>query len=133
MTEEKEKEIETLLNSYGTALNSSNAGAILDLYGSAPVVIQQNSQAVVGRDAVRKSLDQALKTLKFDYAINIDEVEISGDVAWARTTATNRIRNLATGKQAEFGVNQVWVFRSESGAWKIHLYFYSASSPTTAS
>ncbi len=130
---EDKSSIETLLKNYGTALSSSNTHAILDLFGLDPVVVPQNSPPVVGRDEVSKFLNHSFRTFKFDYQVTIDELEVSGDLAWARTSAINRTRILSSGKEIEVGVNQHWIFRRGGGGWKIHLYSFAANSPPPSS
>jgi uncharacterized protein (TIGR02246 family) len=135
MTDEENDKtsIETLLKSYETALNAGDANAIMDLLVENPIFIQQNAQPVIGRDLFRKTTEQTFKTIKFDEHFTLHEVEISGDQAWARTSASVKIRNLASGKETVGGGNQLWVFTREDGGWKVRSYMAAASSPPPAS
>jgi ketosteroid isomerase-like protein len=119
MTNEKEKEIETLLRSYETALDAVDTNSIMDLLGTNPVFIIQNSPAQVGRDTIRKQTDQTFKATKFDIHFNVQEVEILGDLAWARTSHPRG--------------NQLWIFHRENDKWKVHRYSAAANSPPQTS
>lgn len=119
MADEKEKEIETLLRSYETALDAGDTKAIMNLLGANPVFIIQNSQAQVGRDTIRNQTDQTFKAIKFDVHFTLHEVEIQGDTAWARTSHPRG--------------NQLWIFHRENSKWKVHRYSAAANSPPQAS
>ena len=129
---EKSASIEKLIKGYESALNASNTNAVLDLYAVNPVFMPQNAPAMVGRDAVRKAYDQVFSTIKLNVRFTVHEVETLGDVAWARTSSAGRTRILAAGKEVEEGNNELFVFRRENGAWKIHRYLFASNHPAAA-
>lgn len=118
MTEDKSS-IETLLKSYESALNAGNTNASMDLFGTEPVLMIQNSPATTGRDAVQRQIEQTYKAVKFDVHFAVHEIEIQKDLAWARTSHPRG--------------NQLWIFRRENGEWKVHRYMAAANSPPQAS
>ncbi|MEN1314839.1 nuclear transport factor 2 family protein, partial [Pseudomonas aeruginosa] len=79
--------IQSILQSYETALNANDIDAILDLYGEAPVFIPQHAPALVGREAVRAGYQQVFASIKLQIRFDIHEVEVIGDWAWARTSS----------------------------------------------
>jgi uncharacterized protein (TIGR02246 family) len=121
--------IQSVLRSYEAALNSNAVDTILDLYGSEPVFMPQHAPALVGRDAVRAGYEQVFATIKLDVHFEIHEVEEAGDWAWARTSSAGRTRILAAGAEVAEGNNELFVFRREHGAWKIHRYLFSTTQP----
>ena len=50
-------------------------------------------------------------------------------MAWLRSTSAGRIKVLATGVESADSFNQLFVFRRESGAWKIRSYLYASNRP----
>jgi ketosteroid isomerase-like protein len=89
----------------------------------------QHAPALVGRDAVRAGYQQVFETLKLNIRFEIHEVQQTGDWAWARTTSAGRTRILAAGAEVAEGNNELFVFRLENGAWKIHRYLFSTNRP----
>ena len=121
--------IQSLLRSYESALNTGAIEAIVDLYGSEPVFMPQHAPALVGRDAVRAGYEQVFATIKLDVRFEIHEVEEAGDYAWARTSSTGRTKILAAGEEVAEGNNELFIFRREQGAWKIHRYLFATTQP----
>lgn len=123
--------IQSVLRSYEAALNANAIDTILDLYGSEPVFMPQHAPALVGRGAVRAGYEQVFATIKLDVRFEIHEVEEAGDYAWARTSSAGRTKILATGVQVAEGNNELFIFRRENGAWKIHRYLFATTQPRT--
>jgi ketosteroid isomerase-like protein len=121
--------IQSILQSYETALNTNAVDTILGLYGSEPVFMPQHAPALVGRAAVRAGYEQVFATLKLDVYFEIHEVEENGDTAWARTSSSGRTQILAAGVEVTEGNNELFIFRRESGAWKIHRYLFATNQP----
>lgn len=121
--------IQSILQSYETALNSNGVDAILDLYGSDPVFMPQNAPALVGREAVRAGYEQVFATIKLNVRFEIHEVEEAGEYAWARTSSAGRTKIVAAGLEVAEGNNELFVFRRENGTWKIHRYLFATNQP----
>lgn len=118
-----------LIKNYERALNGNDLETILALYGSDPVFMPQHAPALVGRDAVRAGYRQVFETLKLNITFEISEIEEAGDWAWARTSSAGRTRILAADVEVTEGNNELFVFRRESGAWKIHRYLFATNQP----
>lgn len=121
--------IQSVLQSYETALNTNAIDTILNLYGSEPVFMPQHAPALVGRAAVRAGYEQVFDTIKLDIRFEIHEVEEAGDTAWARTSSSGSTKILAAGVEVTEGNNELFIFRRENGAWKIHRYLFSTTQP----
>ncbi|HEJ4624149.1 YybH family protein [Pseudomonas aeruginosa] len=121
--------IQSILQSYETALNANDIDAILDLYGEAPVFMPQHAPALVGREAARAGYQQVFASIKLQIRFDIHEVEVIGDWAWARTSSAGRTRLLAEDVEIAEGNNELFVFRREHGHWKIHRYLFATNQP----
>lgn len=119
--------IRSVINTYEKALNANDIETILDLYGSDPVFMPQHAPALVGRDAVRAGYEQVFATIRLSVAFTLHEVEEAGDWAWVRTSSAGRTRILAAGVEVAEGNNELFVFRRERGAWKIHRYLFATN------
>lgn len=121
--------IQSLLNRYESALNESDTEAILSLYGSEPVFMPQHAPALIGRDAVRAGYENVFATIKLNIKFDVHEIQEVGDWAWARTSSAGRTKILAAGIEVPEGNNELFIFRSEGGNWKIHRYLFSTTQP----
>ncbi|QWP75904.1 nuclear transport factor 2 family protein [Lysobacter sp. K5869] len=121
--------IQSVLQSYETALNANDIDTILGLYGREPVFMPQHAPALVGRDAVRAGYEQVFATIKLAIRFDLHEIEEAGDWAWARTSSAGRTQILAAGVEVSEGNNELFVFRREEGAWKIHRYLFATTQP----
>ena len=83
----------------------------------------------VGRAAVRKAYEWVFSTLKLNGHFVVHEAEIIGDRAWVRTSSTGRFTVIATGVEADVANSELFLFKRENGAWKIHRYMFTASAP----
>jgi uncharacterized protein (TIGR02246 family) len=124
--------IDTILKTYEAALNGNDIETILGLYGEVPVFMPQHAPALVGRDAVRAGYAHVFDTIKLNVRFDVHEVQEAGEWAWARTSSAGRTRILSTGAEIQEGNNELFVFRRENGAWKIHRYLFSTNQPPRA-
>jgi hypothetical protein len=46
-----------------------------------------------------------------------------------RTSSAGRTKILAAGVEVAEGNNELFIFRRENGAWKIHRYLFSTTQP----
>jgi uncharacterized protein (TIGR02246 family) len=127
---EKHASIESLMKSYETALNASDASAVIALYSSSPVFTPPGAPALVGRDAVRKGYEMVFSIIKLNIRFTIHDVETFGDTAWARTSSAGRTKLLKKGGDVQEGNNELYIFKRENGDWKIHRYCFAEIYPT---
>lgn len=121
--------IELVIRHYERALTNAQVDAVMQLYSRDPVFMPEFAPAAVGRKAVEEAYVWLFDTLKLNGLFHIHEVDVTGDLAWARTTSTGRFTVRATGVEAEVGNNEFFVFRREQGSWKIHRYMFNANKP----
>ena len=119
--------IEQVIRAYEAALNANDLETILGLYGAEPVFMPQGAPALVGRAAVRAGYAHVFDTLKLNVRFTVHEIEEAGDWAWVRTSSAGRTRVLAAGTEGDEGNNELFVFRREGDAWRIHLYLFATS------
>lgn len=125
----KSSTIQSLLQSYETALNGSDIETILGLFGNEPVFMPQHAPALIGREAVRAGYQHVFQTIKLSVHFDIHEVHEAGDWAWARTSSAGRTRILAAGTEVQEGNNELFIFRRENAIWKIHRYLFATNQP----
>ena len=125
----KTSTVQSVLESYETALNGNDIDTILGLFGSEPVFMPQHAPALIGRDAVRRGYEHVFETIKLSVHFDIHEVQETGDWAWARTSSAGQTRILTAGVEVREGNNELFIFRRENSVWKIHRYLFTTNQP----
>jgi len=119
--------IEQVIREYEIALNGNDIETILSLYSAEPVFMPQGAPALTGRAAVRAGYEHVFNTLKLNVRFTVHEIEEAGDWVWVRTSSAGRTRVLAAGTEGDEGNNELFVFRREGGAWRIHRYLFATN------
>jgi uncharacterized protein (TIGR02246 family) len=121
--------INDVIQHYEKSLNASDTGSILKLYGADPIFMPQHAPAQVGRDQVRSAYEHVFDNIKLDIRFKVYETEEFGDLACVRTSSEGKTTIRANDETVNEGNNELFVFRKESGDWKIHRYIFSTSNP----
>ncbi len=124
--------IREVIDQYERALNASSTDEVMKLYGENPVFMPQHSTALEGRDAVRAGYDYVFGTISLNVKFTVYEVEEFGDLAFVRTSSAGETTILANGARIKEANNELFIFRKESGEWKIHRYLFATSNPPNA-
>src|SRR5258707_3785130 len=73
-TESINQEITNLLKAYENALNSHDPKAVMALYGSDPIFIPQNAEALIAREPWQASNKHGSRTIKVNVVLRIPEI-----------------------------------------------------------
>jgi uncharacterized protein (TIGR02246 family) len=119
-------EFQKILDSYSKALDANDVETLVGLYTPNGVFMREDMKPVIGQDALRASYKNVFATLKVSLKFNVQEAEQSGDLGWARSISTGKVKLLASGAETAESFNQLIVFRKEGGAWKIRNYLYAS-------
>ena len=120
-------EFQKILDSYSKALDANDVETLVGLYSPNGVFMREDMPAVIGRDALHASYKEVFATLKVGLSFKVQEAEQSGDLGWARSVSTGKVKVLASGAETSESYNQLIVFRKEGGAWKIRSYLYASN------
>jgi len=120
-------EFQKILDSYSKALDANDVETLVGLYSPNGVFMREDMPAVIGRDALHASYKEVFATLKVGLSFKVQEAEQSGDLGWARSVSTGKVKVLASGAETTESYNQLIVFRKEGGAWKIRSYLYASN------
>ena len=121
----------SIMERYAVALRWNNVDALVALYTTDGVFMRENLPAAVGTEALRAAYRQVFATLKVDLRFDVQQTEVSEDMAWLRATSKGQIRTLATGADRNESFNDLVVFGRERGTWKIRCYLYASNRPGT--
>ncbi len=124
-----EGKVRSAILAYETALVAGDVDGVMDVYGDSPVFMPQHAPAQTGRDSVRTAYENVFATIKLDIKFTIDEIEVLGDTAWARTSSAGETTILENGAVVAEGNNELFVFKKQGRSWKIHRYLFSTNQP----
>ena len=127
-TTEDQTQIAALLERYETALNASDVDAVLELYAPDGVFMPSSAPTAEGADQVRASYEFVFSTIQLEIRFSIDEIEIHGDLAFARTGSQGTVKILADGTSAPEENRELFVFEKQGGEWKIARYMFNKTS-----
>ena len=119
--------IELIIHRYEMYLNGDDTHSIMKLYGKKPVFMPQHSPARVGCIAVKKAYQSIFANIGLNNKFTIYKIETIGNTAWARTSSAGNTTILANGLKKNEGNNELFIFKKESGEWKIHRYLFSTT------
>ena len=90
----------------------------------------QHIPAVVDREAIRKAYTNVLNVIALDIEFSIDEIEIAGDLAWARTRSEGTVKILKSGETHPEGNQELFILKRDRGQeWKIWRYIFTTTNP----
>lgn len=121
--------IEALLNAYETALNASDTKAILLLYAEDGVFMPSEAPSSIGLAAIKGAYDFVFSQIKLNIQFFIDEIEIHGDLAFARTISRGTTDVLAAGINVPEENRELFILKKEAGSWKIARYIFNKMKP----
>lgn len=117
--------IEKLLFSYRDALNTSDVNKVLTLYTNDGVFMPSNAPSAVGQEQIKASYEFVFKTIQLKIEFFIDEIQVSGDFAFARTTSKGTTLIHANGQTVPEENRELFVLQKVEGQWKIARYMFN--------
>jgi uncharacterized protein (TIGR02246 family) len=122
-----EADITQLLRTYQRSLNSSDAASAASCY-AADGVFMPTGQPTVTAGEIRQAYEGIFGVIHLDVTFSIDEIVVaSDDVAYALTRSNGIQTVLATDTHSAESNREVFIFRTEGGAWKIARYMFNKS------
>jgi len=117
--------IEKLLFSYRDALNASDVSKVLLLYTTQGVFMPANAPTSVGREQVKGAYEFVFKNIQINIEFFIDEIMVSGDFAFLRTTSKGTSLIRANGQTVPEENRELFVLLKENGTWRIARYMFN--------
>lgn len=117
--------IEKLLSSYRDALNTSDVNKVLPLYTNYGVFMPSNAPSAIGQEQIKGSYEFVFKTIQLKIEFFIDEIVVTGDYAFARTTSKGTTLILANGETVAEENRELFVLQKTNGQWKISRYMFN--------
>lgn len=119
-----EAEIRDALERYQRGLNSGDADLVVSCYAADAIFMPSFLPTVAG-PALRSWYAKFFEATKMDVTFAIDEVVVSGTVAYALTRSHGTQTVLARGTRSPESNREAFIFAREDGAWKISRYLFN--------
>jgi uncharacterized protein (TIGR02246 family) len=127
---EERASLEALLRRYEAALNAGDAAAAVEVYAEDAVFMAQHRAPAEGRAAIRQAYEEIFAAIRLHVAFGIDEIDIAGGTAWARTHSSGETQILAAGAKVPEKNSELFIFRKQpDGAWRIARYLFATQNP----
>lgn len=124
--EENMKEgIKKTLFNYRDALNESSTEKALALYTENGIFMPSGAPTSIGQEQVKAAYDFVFSQIQLNIEFDIDEIEIIGDYAFARTTSKGTTLIHATGNTVPEENRELFVLKQENSSWKIDRYIFN--------
>ncbi|MFO0628471.1 MAG: DUF4440 domain-containing protein, partial [Polyangiales bacterium] len=94
------------------------------------VFLAQHRAPAVGRGEIRRAYDEIFAAIRLQVTFGIDEIELAGDTAWARTHSRGETEIRATGARVPEQNSELFIFqRQGDGAWRVARYLFATQNP----
>lgn len=124
------QKIEKLLGQYETALNQSDANAVVPLYTADGVFMPTEAPTAQGSVQLLASYKHIFNLIQLNIKFEIQELVVSGDMAYAVTMSRGQVTIHGPKITQPEENRELFVFRKESGDWKMARYMFNKSKPS---
>jgi uncharacterized protein (TIGR02246 family) len=118
-------EATALLRHYEKELNVGGTAAIVSLYTADGIFMPSGAPTAKGATELQAAYAAVFATIKLQVVFTIDELEVHGDVAFARTTSRGQVTVLANGQTQAEENRELFILRREHGRWLIARYLFN--------
>ncbi len=125
METNEKSEIKKLLFSYRDALNASDVDKVLRLYAKDGVFMPSGAPTAIGIEQVKGTYEFVFSKIKLSIEFYIDEIEIIGDKAIARSTSKGTTLMKESGEIVPEENRELFVLKRENNSWKIDRYMFN--------
>ena len=123
-TKDKDQ-IKTLLFKYRDALNASDPNQVMPLYTEDGIFMPSGAPTSIGTEQVKGAYEFVFSQIKLSIEFFIDEIDVTGNYAFARTTSKGSTLIYATGETIPEENRELFVLQKDNGNWKIDRYMFN--------
>ena len=104
---------------WGIANNSGDIDKLVSFFTDNAVNIPPNEPALIGKEAIRDWFQQFSDKFTMEQEGTVEDVQVSGDLAFTRGTSTTILTPKAGGESPKINGRWVTIYRKQSdGTWK---------------
>lgn len=128
--DQDKKQIEKLLSQYESCLNTSNTQGAVALYSDDGIFMPTEAPTAQGKEQLVASYAYVFKTIKLNIKFSVDELRISGDIAFARTMSRGKVTVLEGNITVPEENREFFLLEKVKGEWRIARYMFNKSKPS---
>ena len=117
--------IEKLLVTYKTSLNTSDAALAQSLYTNDGIFMPSGAPSAIGSDNILKSYEYIFSQIQLTIEFYIEEIVVEGDLAFATTSSKGTTLINATGDTVPEANRELFVLEKVDEEWKIARYMFN--------
>lgn len=117
--------VSALILRYAAELNRSATSAIVPLYTTDGIFMPAGAPTATGPAQLQGAYDAVFVAIRLSIEFTIDEIEVSGDLAFARTTSRGQVTILATGASQPEENRELFILRRGNDRWLIARYLFN--------
>lgn len=125
MEKQEKLHIETLLNTYKNALNTSDASKATSLYTKDGVFMPTGAPSAIGTEQIKGAYEFVFSQIQLSIEFYIEEIMIANNLAFAVTSSKGTTLIHATGDTIPEANRELFVFEKVSNEWKIARYMFN--------
>ncbi len=125
MQKQNKEQIESLLDTYQQALNTSDAELAKSLYTKDGIFMPSGAPSATGSENILGSYSFVFSQIQLNVAFSIDEIVVEGELAFATTSSAGTTLIHATGETVSEANRELFVFEKVDGDWKIARYMFN--------
>ncbi|MDI1336559.1 MAG: DUF4440 domain-containing protein [Lacunisphaera sp.] len=114
-----------LLRRYEQELNAGHTAGIVPLYTADGVFMPSGAPTATGSAQLQGAYDAVFGAIRLAVVFTIDELEIHGDIAFARTTSRGQVTVLANGQTQAEENRELFILRRQDNRWLIARYLFN--------
>jgi ketosteroid isomerase-like protein len=119
------EQIKKTLFTYRDALIESSSDKAVALYSRNGIFMPSGAPTAIGTAQVREAYAFVFSAIQLSIEFNIDEIEVIGNYAIARTTSKSTTLIHASGQTIPEENRELFVLKKEDGSWKIDRYIFN--------
>jgi uncharacterized protein (TIGR02246 family) len=114
--------VAALILRYGAELNRSNTPSIVSLYTDDGVFMPAGAPTASGPAQLHAAYNAVFATIKLAVEFGIEEIEVHGDIAFARTTSRGKVTVLSNSHTQPEENRELFILRRVEGRWMIAIF-----------
>ena len=120
------EEIESLIQTYQTALNGADLDLLRAVYADDGMFIGQPFPTAAGIEKIVATYAQGFSKMNFDVQFEIQEIELGSDIGFVRTQSRGTITPKGESPKDSEGNREIFVVKKIDGKWKFYRYIFNA-------
>ena len=123
--------VRAVAESWDPLMNAGDLDGLVSLFADDGIRLNEGEPATIGEEAIRSGFAATLDGASIDASSPVEEIQVSGNWAFARGTYLDRSTN-AGGETVEEAGKWLSIFRNTTDGWKYYVDIWNRDAPASA-